>query len=100
MPDKKHKLETKIKRKTLNPRWNETFYFEGLCFLKQKSPQISDWDLKRKFKLDFSLHHKVAAGSGKFRLQLRNNYINNKPLYYYVSITIHCTVRPLSSETL
>ncbi|KAJ8688005.1 hypothetical protein QAD02_023800, partial [Eretmocerus hayati] len=28
LPDKKHRLETKFKRKTLNPRWNETFYFE------------------------------------------------------------------------
>ena len=29
LPDKKHRLETKIKRRTLNPRWNETLYFEG-----------------------------------------------------------------------
>jgi Ca2+-dependent lipid-binding protein len=30
LPDKKHRLETKIKRRTLHPKWNETFYFEGL----------------------------------------------------------------------
>lgn len=30
LPDKKHKLETKVKRKNLNPHWNETFLFEGL----------------------------------------------------------------------
>lgn len=29
LPDKKHKLTTNIKRKNLNPRWNETFIFEG-----------------------------------------------------------------------
>ena len=34
LPDKKHRLETKIKRRTLNPRWNETFYFEGFPIIK------------------------------------------------------------------
>ena len=29
LPDKKHKLQTNIKRKNLNPRWNELFAFEG-----------------------------------------------------------------------
>ncbi|NXP34018.1 SYT7 protein, partial [Leiothrix lutea] len=31
LPDKKHKLETKVKRKNLNPHWNETFLFEEKC---------------------------------------------------------------------
>ena len=29
LPDKKHKLETRVKRKNLNPVWNEVFTFEG-----------------------------------------------------------------------
>ncbi|XP_012288340.1 synaptotagmin-7 isoform X2 [Orussus abietinus] len=37
LPDKKHRLETKIKRRTLNPRWNETFYFEGFPIVKLQS---------------------------------------------------------------
>merc|ERR1739836_264278 len=37
LPDKKHRLETKIKRRTLNPRWNETFYFEGFPINKLQS---------------------------------------------------------------
>ena len=31
LPDKKHKLQTNIKRRNLNPRWNEVFAFEGEC---------------------------------------------------------------------
>jgi len=37
LPDKKHRLETKTKRKTLNPKWNETFYFEGFPLNKLQS---------------------------------------------------------------
>lgn len=29
LPDKKHKFTTKIKKRNLNPRWNETFAYEG-----------------------------------------------------------------------
>lgn len=48
LPDKKRKLETKVKHRTLNPRWNETFYFEGFPLHKlQKSIlhlNVYDWD--------------------------------------------------------
>ncbi|NXK42747.1 SYT7 protein, partial [Piprites chloris] len=40
LPDKKHKLETKVKRKNLNPHWNETFLFEG-AGLRPLQPQRS-----------------------------------------------------------
>ena len=33
LPEKKQRLDTKIKRRTLNPTWNETFYFEGILIL-------------------------------------------------------------------
>ena len=32
LPEKKQRLDTKIKRRTLNPTWNETFYFEGILY--------------------------------------------------------------------
>ena len=38
LPDKKQRLDTKIKRRTLNPRWNETIYFEGMsCEIQEIS---------------------------------------------------------------
>ncbi|NXT02301.1 SYT7 protein, partial [Jacana jacana] len=42
LPDKKHKLETKVKRKNLNPHWNETFLFEGRAWggLGPESPCV------------------------------------------------------------
>ena len=29
LPDKKKRLHTRVKRRTLCPTWNETFFFEG-----------------------------------------------------------------------
>ena len=37
LPDKKHKLQTNIKRRNLNPRWNEVFAFEGKKQLSEKT---------------------------------------------------------------
>lgn len=57
LPDKKHKLETKVKRKNLNPLWNETFLFEG------KGKQ-GTWGLR--FKREFvyrSLSHSSKLSS-------------------------------------
>ena len=36
LPDKKTKLQTNIKRRNLNPRWNELFAFEGRLFLSMR----------------------------------------------------------------
>ncbi|XP_037623229.1 synaptotagmin-7 isoform X3 [Sebastes umbrosus] len=48
LPDKKHRLETKIKRKNLNPHWNETFLFEGFPYEKVRERtlylQVLDYD--------------------------------------------------------
>ena len=40
LPDKKHTLTTNVKRKNLNPRWNEVFAFEGNSHL---SVSAADW---------------------------------------------------------
>lgn len=48
LPDKKHKMETRIKRKNLNPTWNEVFRFEGFPHNKLLSRtlylQVLDYD--------------------------------------------------------
>ncbi|ESN99022.1 synaptotagmin 7a [Helobdella robusta] len=48
LPDKKRKLATNIKRKNLNPRWNETFAFEGYPYHKLMNRtlylQVMDYD--------------------------------------------------------
>jgi len=40
LPDKKHKLETKVKHKCLSPVWNETFLFERFPYEKLKTRTI------------------------------------------------------------
>ncbi|CAD5126098.1 DgyrCDS14269 [Dimorphilus gyrociliatus] len=48
LPDKKTKLQTNIKRKNLNPHWNESFAFEGFPFQKIQNRilymQVLDYD--------------------------------------------------------
>jgi len=54
LPDKKHRLETKIKRRTLNPRWNETFYFEGFPIQKLQSRVSNKLESVYKHCLEFA----------------------------------------------
>ncbi|XP_013416728.1 synaptotagmin-7 isoform X2 [Lingula anatina] len=48
LPDKKHKLQTKIRKRSLNPHWNEIFCFEGFPYNKVESKllmlQVIDFD--------------------------------------------------------
>nr|CAB3266768.1 synaptotagmin-7 [Phallusia mammillata] len=48
LPDRKRKLETKIRHKTLNPTWQETLSFEGLAYEKIQQRvlylQVLDYD--------------------------------------------------------
>lgn len=79
LPDKKHRLETKIKRRTLNPRWNETFYFEGFPIQKLQSRvlhlHVFDYD---RFSRDDSIGEVFLPLCQVFNTQTLSTY--NKPL--------------------
>ncbi|NXA13691.1 SYT7 protein, partial [Sapayoa aenigma] len=65
LPDKKHKLETKVKRKNLNPHWNETFLFEGMDWDRP------GWDRGRGGKRAFHLDQATDMGDGMSWLSQR-----------------------------
>ncbi|KAK2712296.1 hypothetical protein QYM36_011104 [Artemia franciscana] len=75
LPDKKHKLETKIKRRTLNPKWNETFYFEGFPIQKLQTRvlhlHVFDYD---RFSKDDSI--------GEVFVPLCQIDLTSKPVYW------------------
>ncbi|GAB6023052.1 Synaptotagmin-7 [Chamberlinius hualienensis] len=75
LPDKKHRLETKIKRRTLHPRWNETFYFEGFPIQKLQSRvlhlHVFDYD---RFSRDDSI--------GEVYLPLCQVDLSEKPVFW------------------
>lgn len=77
LPDKKHRLETKIKRRTLNPRWNETFYFEGFPVQKLQSRilhlHVFDYD---RFSRDDSIGEVFLP-----LCQVRNSFTFHLPEY-------------------
>ncbi|XP_059080048.1 synaptotagmin-7-like isoform X2 [Tigriopus californicus] len=75
LPDKKHRLETKIKRRTLNPRWNETFYFEGFPInkLQARVLHLHCYDYDR-FSRDDSI--------GEIHLPLCQVDFTSKPQYW------------------
>uniref|UniRef100_T1J5H1 C2 domain-containing protein n=1 Tax=Strigamia maritima TaxID=126957 RepID=T1J5H1_STRMM len=75
LPDKKHRLETKIKRRTLHPRWNETFYFEGFPVQKLQNRvlhlHVFDYD---RFSRDDSI--------GEVHVPLCQVDLSEKPVFW------------------
>ncbi len=78
LPDRKHKLETKIKRKNLNPHWNETFLFEGVS--------SSNDSLKTSLSLDQNTNYRKPLKPHK----AVNNVFRSCFIWKYVLLKKHC----------
>ncbi len=88
LPDKKHKLETRVKRKTLNPTWNEVFTFEGFPFQKLTTRsvylQVLDYDR-------FSRNDPI----GEIVLQLSELHLQEEPVPFEKKL-LPCRRSPVS----
>ena len=73
LPDKNHKMETRVKRKNLNPVWNEYFMFEGFPYnkLMQRTLCLQVLDYDR-----FSRNDPI----GDVRLSLENLNLGPEPI--------------------
>ncbi|XP_065071613.1 synaptotagmin-7-like isoform X2 [Rhopilema esculentum] len=75
LPDKKHRLETRVKRKNLNPVWNEAFTFEGFPHQKlmQRTLYLQVLDYDR-----FSRNDPI----GEVELNLADVHLQAEPVPY------------------
>ncbi|XP_057314899.1 synaptotagmin-7-like [Hydractinia symbiolongicarpus] len=73
LPDKKNKLETRVKRKRLNPVWNEVFTFEGFPHQKlvQRTLYLQVLDYDR-----FSRNDPI----GEIELPLADVHLQSEPV--------------------
>lgn len=73
LPDKKNKLETRVKRKKLNPVWNEVFTFEGFPHQKlvQRTLYLQVLDYDR-----FSRNDPI----GEIELSLQDVHLQSEPV--------------------
>ena len=73
LPDKKNKLETRVKRKNLNPSWNEAFTFEGFPYQKliQRTLYLQVLDYDR-----FSRNDAI----GEVELNLADIHLQEEPI--------------------